>query len=99
MPEEGLRSIEAVGPDRIPKELLDLAQALAGRYLCSLESCLRLVAPVGSASGRGAKASARKDLVVPLPDPDPASIAKLTAKQTDGAGSHPGGGRRQEGAV
>ncbi len=81
VPEEGLRSIEAVGPDRIPEELLDLAQALAGRYLCSLESCLRLVAPVGSASGRGAKVSTRKDLVVLLPDPDPASIAKLTAKQ------------------
>jgi primosomal protein N' (replication factor Y) len=81
VPGEGLRSIEAVGPDRIPEELLDLAQALAGRYLCSLESCLRLVAPVGSASGRGAKVSTRKDLVVLLPDPDPASIAKLAAKQ------------------
>ena len=81
VPEAGLRAIEAVGSDRIPEELLDLAQALAKRYLCSLESCLRLVAPVGSASGRGAKASTRRDLVARLPDPDQAVVAKLTAKQ------------------
>ncbi len=81
VPEGGLRAIEAVGPDRIPEELLDLAQAMAKRYLCSLESCLRLVAPVGSASGRGAKVSTRRDLVARLPYPDPAVAAKLTAKQ------------------
>jgi primosomal protein N' (replication factor Y) (superfamily II helicase) len=81
VPEEGLRAIQEIGPDRVPEELLDLAQSLARRYLCSLESCLRLVAPIGSASGRGAKASTRRELVVRLLDLDPASIDKLTAKQ------------------
>jgi len=81
VPEEGLRAIQEIGPDRVPEELIDLAEALARRYLCSLESCLRLVAPVGSASGRGAKVSTRRDLVVRLIDSDRASMAKLTAKQ------------------
>ncbi len=81
VPPEGLRAIEAISPDRIPEELLDLAQDLAHRYLCSLESCLRLVAPFGSMSGRVTKASPRRDLVVRVDPPDPASGAKLTAKQ------------------
>jgi primosomal protein N' (replication factor Y) len=81
VPEQGLRAIEAVSADRIPEELLDLAQALARRYLCSLESCLRLVAPLGSVSGRATTASARKDLVVRVTRPDAVSVAKLTARQ------------------
>ena len=52
VPAEGLRAVAGVAPDGVSGDLLDLAQALATRYLCSLESCLRLVAPVGSASGR-----------------------------------------------
>ena len=81
VPEEGLRAIQEIDPDRVPEELLDLAQSLAKRYLCSLESCLRLVAPIGSTSRRGAKVPTRKDLVVRVLDPDAASIAKLTTKQ------------------
>ena len=30
VPEEGLRAIQEIGPDRVPEELIDLAQALLG---------------------------------------------------------------------
>jgi primosomal protein N' (replication factor Y) len=38
VPGEGLKAVQEVAPDRVSGELLDLAQALAERYLCSLES-------------------------------------------------------------
>lgn len=79
--EPGLRAIEAVAPDFIPLELMDLAEGLAARYLCSLEACLRLVAPVGAASGKTVEPAVRKDHVAALPDADPAALAKLTVKQ------------------
>ena len=90
--DEGLRAIEGVAADGVSDELVDLAQALAKRYLCSLESCLRLVAPVGSASGRTTRTAVRKDHVVPAPDPDPEVVAKLTAKQRAVLAAVPAGG-------
>jgi primosomal protein N' (replication factor Y) len=81
VPDEGLRSILSVAPDRIPKDLLDLAQAISERYLCSLESCLRLVAPVGSTSRRSVRNSVRRDLVVRLKEPDTETVSGLTSKQ------------------
>ena len=88
----GLRVLEGVAPDAVNGDLLDLAEALASRYLCSLESCLRLVAPVGSASGRSTRATVRKDHVAPVPDADPEAIAKLTPKQRSVLSAVPAGG-------
>ena len=76
-----LRELEALAPDAIDPELVDLAEAVAERYLCSLESCLRLVAPIGAARGRTRPAAVRKDHVRPAPDAGAACGAKLTPKQ------------------
>ncbi len=81
VPLEGLRSVESVGPDSIPVDLLELASHMSTRYLCSLESCLRLVAPIGAASGRASRTRVRKDHVFPTPGADSELIAGLTAKQ------------------
>jgi primosomal protein N' (replication factor Y) (superfamily II helicase) len=64
VPAEGLRAVQAVFPDRVPEELLDLARSVSDRYLCSLGACLRLVAPVASAGRRRPHGPARKDWVV-----------------------------------
>jgi primosomal protein N' (replication factor Y) (superfamily II helicase) len=80
VPEEELRTISGVGPHIVPGELLELAEALSARYLCSLESCLRLVAPVGSTTRPSGEHAARKDWVVRSPHSQPSS--SLTPKQT-----------------
>jgi primosomal protein N' (replication factor Y) (superfamily II helicase) len=80
-PAAELRTIAGVAPDSIDGELIDLAEALAERYLCSLESCLRLVAPVGAASGRSRPAVPRNDHVRLAPQPEQAAAGKLTSKQ------------------
>jgi primosomal protein N' (replication factor Y) len=93
VPDEGLKPVQEVAPDGVKPELVDLAEQLADRYLCSLESCLRLMAPVGSASGRTTRTVARKDYVALMPrpgaedgadtadGPDTADGARLTPKQ------------------
>jgi primosomal protein N' (replication factor Y) (superfamily II helicase) len=81
VPPGGLRSIEAVAAERVAMELLDLARAISKRYLCSLESCLRLVAPVGSVGARVKSARRRKDRVVATAVPGAEILAKLTVKQ------------------
>ena len=81
VPDGGLKTVEEVAPDAVDPGLIDLAEALAERYLCSLESCLRLMAPVGSASGRTTRAQVRRDYVVPAAEPDAAAAAGLTPKQ------------------
>jgi primosomal protein N' (replication factor Y) len=81
IPVAGLKSVEGVLADVVPEELVDLAVSLAGRYLCSLESCLRLVAPIGAASGRTAKTTFRKDHVARVAEADADWFARLTAKQ------------------
>jgi primosomal protein N' (replication factor Y) (superfamily II helicase) len=75
VPKEGLRELEAVFPDRVPEELLDLARSISERYLCSLGACLRLVAPVASAGGLRRLSPARKDWLVrtDLVGPGPAT--------------------------
>ena len=98
-PKQELRVIQAVASDRIPGELLDLAQALADRYLCSLESCLRLVAPVGSVAARRTEARPRKDWVVRTVTAGPEIAEKLTPKQAQGAGGDPRSGRLEKGAL
>ena len=81
VPVAGLRAVEGVLADVVPEQLVDLAVALARRYLCSLESCLRLVAPIGAASGRTAKTPVRKDCVARVSEADAEALAGLTAKQ------------------
>ncbi|MFH0916459.1 MAG: primosomal protein N' [bacterium] len=51
----GLRFIETVSEEVVPEELLELARSLSQRYLCSFESCLRLIAPpvIGARGGTG----------------------------------------------
>ena len=87
-----LRELEALAPDAIDPELVDLAEAVAERYLCSLESCLRLVAPIGAARGRTRPAAVRKDHVRPAPDAGAACGAKLTPKQEAVLAAAPCGG-------
>jgi primosomal protein N' (replication factor Y) len=79
VPDEGVRDIEDVAPDAVSPELLDLAEAVSARYLCSLESCLRLVAPVGSTAGRISRRPERKDWIVRAARPEETSA--VTAKQ------------------
>ncbi len=40
-----LKTILAVLPGRVPADLLELARSLTAHYLCSFESCLRLMVP------------------------------------------------------
>jgi primosomal protein N' (replication factor Y) len=79
VPEEELRVVQDVSPDVIARELLDLADAMAARYLCSLESCLRLVAPIGSTTGRGSRSAKHRDWVVRTDAA--ASPERVTARQ------------------
>ncbi len=84
-PESGdvsaLKGVEAVGADVIAEELVDLAEAMAERYLCSLEACLRLVVPIGAAAGKVREASVRRDHVAVSADVDPDVVSGLTGKQ------------------
>ena len=80
-----LRFIETVSDDVVPEELLDLARSLSQRYLCSFESCLRLIAPpvIGARGGSGGFAP--KTWVVRTTGPqagsEPEEPAPLTPKQ------------------
>ncbi len=97
VPAEGLRSIIAVAPDNVQEDLIDLARGVAERYLCSLESCLRLVVPVGSARRQGLLVSTRTDWVFRSASQavgaGPASLpVGLTAKQRVVLEAIPAGG-------
>jgi primosomal protein N' (replication factor Y) len=58
-----LREICAVSADRISPELIDLARAVSSRYLCSLESCLRLMVAPGRPQERAGSGSRRRGWV------------------------------------
>jgi primosomal protein N' (replication factor Y) len=79
-----LRFIETVHEQTVPEELLDLARSLSERYLCSFESCLRLMAPpvIGAT---GAPAGARKTWVMRTSGPhsslEQENAPSLTPKQ------------------
>lgn len=77
-----LRPIESVAAERVSAELLELAGALAGRYLSSYESCLRLMVPPGLGA-RGAPGSRpRRSWVVALAGADAGSAeVRVTPKQ------------------
>jgi primosomal protein N' len=75
----GLREIAAVSGDRVSADLLGLARALSVRYLCSLESCLRLVAPPGRAGVKEPGSRVRRDWVAR--GSPAADTIRLTAKQ------------------
>ena len=79
VPQDGLRAIEDVAPGAVAPELLELAGVLSARYLCSLESCLRLVVPVGSAKVRTSPRRRRRDWVVRVPQNG--APQRLTVKQ------------------
>jgi len=74
-----LRLLESVAEDRVPEELIDLGRLLARRYLCSFESCLRLMAPPTAGRRAGSQAAARRDLVVSAGMPT--GSPRLTSKQ------------------
>jgi primosomal protein N' (replication factor Y) len=79
-----LRPLEAVSGDVVPGELLELAGALSSRYLCSYESCLRLVVPPFVGSSRGSTRP-RRNWVVRRSRPESGTesdeAARLTRKQ------------------
>jgi primosomal protein N' (replication factor Y) len=60
---EDLKDILAVEPDTIPPELLELARVLADRYLCSFESCVRLVVPPQQPGRAGRPPRVRRDWI------------------------------------
>jgi len=85
--ETPLREIQALAEESVPEELMDLATDLAGRYLASYESCLRLVVPpTGEGPREGVRPrnawvfrTARSDAVEPEMGCGPAPT--LTPKQ------------------
>lgn len=85
-----LRAVEAIEDDIVPAELLSLAHEVAERYLSSLESCLRLVAPPRGRERPAGRARPRNTWVVPAGTPagDAAAAGagaggrRLTAKQS-----------------
>jgi len=82
-----LKFIEAVAEDRVPAELLQLAEELTGRYLAPYESCLRLVAPPSSGTTGRAAGRRRNNWVLrasPVAGEERdgrAAAVRLTAKQ------------------
>jgi primosomal protein N' (replication factor Y) len=86
-PVADLRYVEAVADERVPEELLVLAERVAERYLASYESCLRLMVPPDS-WGKGGFAAVRRPSWVErstaIPEsPEGDKTPRITAKQQD----------------
>jgi len=81
-----LKTILSVLPGQVPADLLELAQHLTAHYLCSLESCLRLMIPPSGGRrnpdqvGHASRAASIRREWVNLLDREPQGF-KLTAKQ------------------
>ena len=84
-----LRAVLAVKEERVPADLMILAEAVSRRYLSSYESCLRLVAPPDRGRGSsGTGAAPRKTWVRAVPQRGrredgeaEEATGRLTAKQ------------------
>ncbi len=84
-----LRAIGAVEDESILRGL-DLARALADRYLASFESCLRLVAPPKKTAGAAEQAAPQP---VGVPDRAPGFVGVRTKAEVVAAGAVVAAGR------